>query len=653
MPIRPAGPAHGSAPTAPVSAPARSGRIPVADPAATPAALVLGVRDGQEAALDLAAVHGLGLVGDGATAAARAALTTLLTTGPATDIGSSVDATRAEGAAPVRVVVPAADLAALLGPAPSPRPALPAGLRVTATLDDALDLVEAAIVTHAARPPRSAAEQAPVLTLVAAVPTGSTARLQSVLDNGAPYGITGLMLGPWPAGATAHVRVDGVVSATDPGSGRVLRGTRLFVMGAADAVAVLDLVGHARPVVADADAAPAAAHAPDLGSSPDPAPSRPLPTPRPRLATAGSSPADGSADASVLSPEDTPTEAARSPTPPPAPATTPSPTRRARPTPPDVPVELEVTAENAEDAENGQEQAVVAAEPPPVERVPPAMAPASGPEPHLRPGLRIVIFGPVRVYWRSADTGEATDAASHRAGPARDEVEVTGAFQPQVRQLLVFLAVHPDGAPRAALIAALWPDSTAAQATNSVNTTLSRLRRALRSATGGAVDTVVLPGHGTYRLDPSVVDIDYTAFARAHALRRAARSGEARQTALQAMIDTYAGPLAEDLSAEWIEPVREALRRDALDAVAARARALAVTDPEATLELLETARTSDPHNELLYRDIMRLQARLGRWDSIERTLALLTTRLAELGEQPSAAAVDLAARLAPPRRRRW
>jgi hypothetical protein len=76
------------------------------------------------------------------------------------------------------------------------------------------------------------------------------------------------------------------------------------------------------------------------------------------------------------------------------------------------------------------------------------------------------------------------------------------------------------------------------------------------------------------------------------------------------------GCLAEGVDAEWIEAPREATRRDALDAVAALARALVNSDPQRTLDLLETARAFDPHNELLYRDIMRLQHRLGHLDAI-------------------------------------
>jgi DNA-binding SARP family transcriptional activator len=280
--------------------------------------------------------------------------------------------------------------------------------------------------------------------------------------------------------------------------------------------------------------------------------------------------------------------------------------------------------------------------------------------------MRVTVFGPLRVYWRH-DTAPPQPAAGPDLSTPADvtgdvmaemaraldgmgetravEEEVTAVFQPRTRELLTFLAIHPDGVSRDSLGAALWPDSPPDRLTNALNTALSRLRRAVRAATANTITDIVLSGQGRYRLDPVTVDLDYTRFLQAHTDRRTATTPEQRQTALRAMIDTYAGPLADGMAMDWLEPVREAMRRDAIDAVGALARALVATEPEQTLELLEIARAFDPFNELLYRDIMRLQARLGRPDAIPRTLALLTTRLGELDDQPSAQTIALAQRL--------
>ena len=127
--------------------------------------------------------------------------------------------------------------------------------------------------------------------------------------------------------------------------------------------------------------------------------------------------------------------------------------------------------------------------------------------------------------------------------------------------------------------------------------------------------------------------------------RAIAAGNHARIDALYDVVNAYGGTLVEDMTTEWIEPVREAIRRDAIDAVASLARALVDTDPQQTLDLLEVARAFDPHNEPLYRDIMRLQERLGQLDAIPRTLTLLTARLAEVDAAPTAQARGLAAQL--------
>jgi DNA-binding SARP family transcriptional activator len=139
--------------------------------------------------------------------------------------------------------------------------------------------------------------------------------------------------------------------------------------------------------------------------------------------------------------------------------------------------------------------------------------------------------------------------------------------------------------------------------------------------------------------------VDYWGFANAVTARRSAGTPARRADTYEAIVARYGGVLAEGVDADWLVAAREATRRDALDAVAALARARVGTDPDYTLDLLETARAFDPHNELLYRDIMRLQHTLGRHDAISRTLTLLRTRLAELDATPTADTVDLAQRL--------
>ncbi|MCP2304058.1 DNA-binding transcriptional activator of the SARP family [Actinokineospora globicatena] len=541
--------------------------------------LPVGVRDGRELALDLAAAHGLGLLGAGAAAAARALLVTAVTGG--------------EG----RVVIPAADLVALLGRKAAHGP-VPAALCVVADLAAALDELEAQTLVRLNQDRHGTGRRFSPNILVAHVPARHTPRLQAVLDNGSAVGVSGLLLGQWSPGVTAYVRDDGVISTTNPGLGEPLRGTTVFRLGDNHTGELLALLHHAdhdnHSTSGDTDTAAA--------------------IPRPRTG-----PATSETHADDL--EDAGTRPAGM-----------GPSGNEDPSPIDTALEiLDTTAQPASDEhpafdDDSPEALTVSTEA------------AHGPEDTADIGdetaipapLRISVLGPPRAWW-------CPDANGDR--------EVTSAFPPRTRELLVFLALHPVGVSREALVAALWPSSTPERATNVLNTSLSRVRRAVTAATDGALSDVVIVGDGRYQLDPALVDVDYHRFAAAVTARRLAGTDQERVRAYRAVVDNYTGPLADGTSTEWIETAREAIRRDAIDAVAALARALVDHDPQQTMDLLEMARAFDPHNEALYRDIMRLQAHLGQLDAIGRTLGLLTTRLAEIDERPTTHTVELAARL--------
>ncbi|TKG60358.1 MULTISPECIES: BTAD domain-containing putative transcriptional regulator [Pseudonocardiaceae] len=514
---------------------------------------------GAHVALNLARVHGLGLVGPGGYAAARALLLTLLTTGT-------------EGGSAPRVLVPAADLARLLG-VPMPATDLPDTVTVVADLDTALASLD----------PQNPASHPPAVLIT--TPPGELdqqAQLQNLLDNHSPVGVTALLLGQWRAGVTAYVTAGGIISATDPGLGEPLRGTRAFTLPETATRELLAFLRAPQPV----EGAPV-----EL----DTAPGR---------------------DVAMTAPA--PRQAAQPP--------------EAEPSHPGNagggPDRLEITSG------------------PPVSETPPADVSRSDDEPRPLPPLTadtvpgtpaplvLTVFGAPALHWRP---DPAQPAVGHR--------DLSGELSSRLVELLVYLAVHPGGVSRDGIVDALWPDAPPRNPPSVLRTVLSRIRRALNTATRGAVGELVLVEHGQYRLDPAVVEVDYWGFADAITARRTATTPERRTDACEAIVAHYGGLLAEGVDGEWLVAARQSTRRDALDAVAALARAQVDTDPDYTLDLLETARAFDPHNELLYRDIMRLQHALGRHEAISRSLTLLRTRLAELDTTPTTDTVDLAARL--------
>lgn len=573
-----------------------------------------------------AATLGLGLTGPGAPDAARALLISTLAQNP--------DAT---------AVLPAADLRRLLGVGADTHPAT-GRITVAADLRDALAGLEGDVLTRVRLLEDSQGHTSPPPTLLITTAPADSRRLQAIADLGAGLGIVVVVLGAWPPGLTCHIDPDGTIR-THPGQhdpGWDIIGLRAFTAPAADTAALLDLLGTATEP------------APDTRPQPIDTDGNGQVLSAGLAARLGGEAADhkdtGSTGAAAeLRPRDAPARAEQRPR---THASTVNATPASTPEPVDA-LEIIAPTQAAPEPRTRCDPDVAARTP---TRPPTGGPPGTGtgdkgsgrPSPHQwilrddgegRPAftvpIRMEVLGPPRVYWSGQPDQQAPPAAR----------EITDAFQPRTRELLVYLALHPRGVTRDALVTALWTDSSPGKTTNTLNTALSRLRRAVSRATDGAVGDIVIIGDSRYQLDPALVDVDYWHFDHAVHARRTAATERARIDAYRQVVDSYGGPLAEGMSTEWIESVREAIRRDAIDAVAALARSLVDTDPHQTLDLLEIARAFDPHNEALYRDIMRLQARLGQLDAIPRTLALLTNRLAEIDDHPSDEALTLATRL--------
>ncbi|MEA5358259.1 hypothetical protein VA596_01820 [Amycolatopsis sp., V23-08] len=480
----------------------------------------IGVRERRELALSLARTCGLGLAGAGATAAARALLLHLLAE---QQLGNGVG-----------VIVPVDDLCLVFDGIAGED--LPRSVHVVATLDAALDEMEAALLTRTRRAIEEigARPALPSLVLLARPASHADRRLQAVLDNGSTLGMAGVLLGQWRPGATLLVRQDGTVSATSPGIDDVLTGTRLFNVPAADATSLLEVLRAAESAA----------------------------------------------------------ERAREPVP----------ERRS--------TEVEASSSLEQEEQHAEDNQPAARGEPPV-----------GTE---QPRLFLRVLGRVQLAVR--------DEAGDR--------ELGGAFTPKQREVLVFLALHPQGVRREVLNEAVWPDSRPPRPYNSFHNTLSTLRRALADATDGQTGNLVLNEDGRYRLSDELLDVDFWQLQRV--LQASRPPDEHGNVSLRDAVELYRSDLAEDLLAQWIEPFRESVRRDVLDALGALIRVDGDISPETALILLERARKFDQYNEGVYRDIIRMQARLGQYAAIPRTVALLSTMLAEIDQQVSTETLNLA-----------
>ncbi|MEV7393937.1 hypothetical protein [Streptomyces sp. NPDC091215] len=574
---------------------------------------VIGVKHGQALAWNLARARGLGLIGPGALDAMRALLTSLL-----------AENSRQPAAGPVEILIPAADARTLIGE----NTGQPAGMHIVDDLDAALDTMEAELLTRAntdVGEASTAASPSPGdLVLVATPAPHADRRLQAVLDNGSTLGLAGILFGPWHPGATARIRSDGTVATTDSSVAEALGGARLFTLPSTDTQALLDLLHDAqsgqhsraqRRLLPPTASPPVQSHRDPGTDAPAPRPTPTSPRRRPPHKAGsrldGRQPPDGE-DAQPRSRAGTvPADEASPPTHDddrlPAEAASPA-TQE-----PDLkPASSGADNESGQDVPNGVGE-----------------SPST-----LRP-LQLTVLGRIQLTHRQIDDGEHADLSPTLA--------------PKQRELLAYMAVHRDGVRREALATALWPDAPRDRPFNSFHATLSQLRRALRTASHGAIRDVAVHEDGLYGLDHEQITVDLWHLQDALEASRNDSHGQKRRTALERVVDLYSGDFAANLTAEWIEAPREALRRDVLDTVGALVRIMREDEPEQASALLERARALDRYNEAVYRDIARLQAHLGRQDAIPRTLALLTTTLTEIDEEPSEETIALCASLQRPR----
>lgn len=612
-----------------------------------------GIRDGLPRSLELARTRGLGLIGDGAPAAARALLVSLLAARHR-PVAEPAAGSAAGPAGPVEVLIPADVLAAVL-PGISDRPGqpLPTRLRTTRDLDTALDVAETELVTRA----RLTAERRAglgTLVLLAVPQPHAERRLQAVLDNGSTLGIAGVLLGQWRPGGTLRLRPDGTVAAASPDIAAALDRTRLFTLPTDSTRTLLDLLAAADAPAADREAVRTDATDPDdtvelTDTETD--------------SEAGDDRSGGADPAEIDHPDTGSRTFTRSDA---AAATTAPPVDRAAsvtvlrrvpagqtlaPRPPG-PVSADPDGMDLELAHAvggaGTDPPGPPAPPPPATsghrpwaevRPTPARAAVHGtagePVPRARATapLRLTVLGRLHLHHLTPDRRRST------TGPG---IDVIAALAPRQREVLVYLALHPDGARRESLAAAIWPDAPAERPYNSFHATLSQLRKALSKATGDTTSHLVVHGDGRYQLDGDLLDVDLWHLNDALAAARGAAPD--RLDALRQVPDLYPGDLAEDLTADWLTARRESLRRQVLDALSTLIHS-APQDPRQVLGWLEHARALDPYNEAIYRDLIRTQSRLGRHDAITRTLSLLTATLAEIDRQPAPDTLALAERL--------
>jgi two-component SAPR family response regulator len=215
-------------------------------------------------------------------------------------------------------------------------------------------------------------------------------------------------------------------------------------------------------------------------------------------------------------------------------------------------------------------------------------------------------------------------------------------LRPQSLELLVYLATRGDTL-RETVLEDVLGDVPHSKAPARLNTYVYNLRRVLKRV-GGPQTYVEHPPHGRYWLNTDAFDIDLWRMRTALTEADTATDPHTRIAALRRAVDAYPGPLADGHDYVWIEPYREGVRQQALDAHLALAGAL-IDQPAEALAVVTATITHDPYAETLYQHAMRLHAQLGDMDAIRGLRRTLTRRLAEIDAEPGDDTIALAERL--------
>lgn len=255
----------------------------------------------------------------------------------------------------------------------------------------------------------------------------------------------------------------------------------------------------------------------------------------------------------------------------------------------------------------------------------PADSSTSDIDPRPRTRLALTVLGPVELRYRR----------THEPGPAHadttEEILTVPRLAGPARELLAYLAAHPDGATRETIIEAIWPRTTAGRTDTAFHTTISRLRKRIRDTTRDEQADPITVSNRRWRIDPATVTVDYWTLLESST---PTTDPTHRRRTYRTVAALYNGLFAHDITGEWAHTIREATRRRYLEIITDLSEIEIQHDPAAALELLERARNMEPFNESIYRSIMRIQLSDDKYQSARNTYELLKIHLDEIDAVP-------------------
>jgi DNA-binding SARP family transcriptional activator len=199
------------------------------------------------------------------------------------------------------------------------------------------------------------------------------------------------------------------------------------------------------------------------------------------------------------------------------------------------------------------------------------------------------------------------------------------------RELLCYLALHPDGAHRDQITDALWQDQSPEQGRN-------RLWRAVADARNHFGDTILDRDDERYQLNRAQIGVDLDSLHRLRDELEREQSPESKLSLLNQALDLFKGEPLAGSDFPWAQDDQRHLRAVHFDLLeqAARVR-LGAGRPTAALMTANEGLASEPYNERLACLAMQAEAALGLRSAIINRYEQLTKTLDEqLGLQPGA-----------------
>lgn len=228
-------------------------------------------------------------------------------------------------------------------------------------------------------------------------------------------------------------------------------------------------------------------------------------------------------------------------------------------------------------------------------------------------------------------------------------------FRATSRELLAYLAAHPEGVGRDRILENLWPNKDMNSALKEFEWAIYHLRQ--KSGVGrDAIELII----ETYRLNPNYWWTDVGALGSLISQAESSSPEESIKLLPQA-VALYKAPFCDDCYYAWLEPVRDRLRRMVVKASARLANLLMeFGEADEAIAALDRAIEIEPINEDLYRRAIAMEGRLGRRKAVlhrfnvlqavlqdeidvdpdEETLQLVRKVLAEMDRTRSAVRED-------------